>query len=132
MACFLVPLSFGLVLFFVRKKFPAWLHVDWFLAMVFGGSFVLGVEHFVNGEIVPFFPFLSALKSAEETNVMLNEMLFVGFPMFFVVLIVWLFLVFVYKYFLAKSSCFSLRFFGYIPLMFLGAFLMFFVDYLLA
>lgn len=106
MACFLVPLSFGLILLFFRKKFPAWLHVNWFLLMVFGGSFVLAIEHFVNGEIVPFFPFLSALKGPEETNVMLNEMLFVGFPMAIVVFFAWVIFVFGYEFGLVKKGFF--------------------------
>ena len=48
---------------------------------LFSGSILLVFEHFWHGEIVPFFPFLTGAKTAEDTIAMLQEMSTVGVSM---------------------------------------------------
>lgn len=58
--------------------------------MLWGGSALLAFEHLWHGEVVPFFPFLSAMESAEETASMLHEMGTVGAGMALMVTGVWI------------------------------------------
>ena len=48
---------------------------------LFSGSILLVFEHFWHGEIVPFFPFLTGAKTAEDTIAMLQEISTVGVSM---------------------------------------------------
>jgi len=54
-----------------------------------GGSALLAFEHFYHGEIQPFFPFLTAMESADATAEMLHEMSTVGVGMAFAVTAIW-------------------------------------------
>ena len=47
------------------------------------------IEHIWHGEVVPWFPFLTAMESKEETLEMLKEMATVGFSMAGLVTAVW-------------------------------------------
>ena len=88
MACFIVPAAEAIAVtaatkllghkkaeknssvrtLFVTEK------LGWLNKMLWGGSALLAFEHLWHGEVVPFFPFLSAMESAEETASMLHEM----------------------------------------------------------
>lgn len=46
--------------------------------MLLSGSFLLMIEHIFHGEIVPFYPFLTAMNDPEDTREMLYEILTVG------------------------------------------------------
>lgn len=48
---------------------------------LWGGSFLLALEHIFHGEVASYPPFLTAMESAEETAVMLHEMSTVGVVM---------------------------------------------------
>ena len=92
MACFIVPAAeaiavtaatkllghkkakknSGVRTLFVTEK------LGWLNKMLWGGSALLAFEHLWHGEVVPFFPFLSAMESAEETASMLHAMGIVG------------------------------------------------------
>jgi hypothetical protein len=57
--------------------------------MLWGGSALLAFEHLWHGEIVPWFPFLTAAENAEDTAVMLHEMGTIGVTMAVAVTAVW-------------------------------------------
>ena len=57
--------------------------------MLWGGSVLLLLEHIWHGEVVPWFPFLTAMNDPEETSQMLHEMFTVGVGMAVLVTAVW-------------------------------------------
>ena len=63
--------------------------LKWLSNMLWGGSFLLAFEHITSGEIVPWFPFLTATASPGETRVMLFEMGTSGVAMAVLVTAVW-------------------------------------------
>ena len=88
MACFTVPLAGAVAAAGAIKAtkgskssnpFIAKLH--WLVKMSLGGSFLLAIEHVYHGEIIFTPPFLTAMKSAEDTQEMLHEMATVGVSM---------------------------------------------------
>ena len=96
MACFLVPLGEALVVTAV-KKLVLKKNADSLIrekignleTMLYGGSFLLAIEHVYHGEVVFYPPFLTAMKSPEEIPVMLHEMATVGVAMAVCVTLVW-------------------------------------------
>ena len=66
-----------------RKK------LNWLSTMLWGGSALLAFEHLWHGEIVPWFPFLTAAENAEDAAEMLHEMSTVGVSMAILVTAVW-------------------------------------------
>ena len=56
---------------------------------LFSGSFVLGLEHILHGEVVPFPPFLTAANNPADTAEMLTEMGTVGVAMLAILLVAW-------------------------------------------
>lgn len=94
MACFLTPLSLGVVLWAVQKtkKGKAWAEkwgISWLNTLIFGGSLLLAFEHIAHGEIVPWPPFLTAMASPADTAVMLHEMVIYGGAMSIVLVATW-------------------------------------------
>lgn len=57
--------------------------------LLWGGSFLLAFEHLWHGEISLAFPFLTAMKSAEDASVMLHEMSTVGVGMAALITAIW-------------------------------------------
>ena len=57
--------------------------------MLWGGSFLLALEHIFHGEVVMYPPFLTAMESAEDTAEMLSEMGTVGVGMALAITITW-------------------------------------------
>lgn len=57
--------------------------------MLWGGSVLLAFEHVWHGEVVPYFPFLTAANDPESTAVMLHEMATSGVAMAALVTAVW-------------------------------------------
>jgi len=84
MACLIAPAVAAVITTTVRKRIPAKYHVDWLLWMLWGGVAMLIVDHVLNGEIVPYFPFFTA-----GYGVVLKEILSVGVPMTVVILCLW-------------------------------------------
>ena len=84
MACFLVPTTEAIVTTIVEKnveahekkegsgvqtlqkesKLPFSRKLKWLNTMLWGGSALLAFEHVWHGEVVPFFPFLTAVCRA--------------------------------------------------------------------
>lgn len=62
--------------------------LGWLNKMLWGGSALLAFEHVWHGEVVPFFPFLTAVKEGEVTE-MLHEMATAGVSMALLVTAVW-------------------------------------------
>lgn len=114
MACFLVPTAEAIVATIVTKsvkakeKKPEALKVDlgngsfemeekipfsrklkWLTNMLWGGAVLLAFEHVWHGEVVPWFPFLTAASDPSDTAAMLHEMSTVGVAMALLVTAVW-------------------------------------------
>lgn len=62
--------------------------LGWLNKLLWGGSALLAFEHLWHGEVVPFFPFLTAVKSG-DTAEMLAEMGSVGVTMAVIVTAAW-------------------------------------------
>ncbi len=62
--------------------------LGWLNKMLWGGSALLAFEHVWHGEVVPFFPFLSAVKDGNAAE-MLSEMSTTGVTMACLVTAAW-------------------------------------------
>lgn len=115
MACFAVPAAEAIVATIVRKtvenkekkyaapstaltadaavqhteKIPFSRKLRWLTNLLWGGSLLLAFEHIWHGEIVAWFPFLSAAADSEDFAAMLHEMATVGVAMALLVTAVW-------------------------------------------
>lgn len=113
MACFVVPVAEAVIATATKKvvekkeesvakeaavstienknsnKIPFSRKLGWLTKLLWGGSFLLAFEHFWHGEIVPYFPFLTAMINPEDTAEMLHEMATVGVTMALLVTAVW-------------------------------------------
>ena len=72
--------------------------LGWLSNLLWGGSFLLAIEHMWHGEIVPYAPFLTAMKHKADIEPMLQEMGTVGVTMAVAVTGVWVAMVSVAKY----------------------------------
>jgi len=61
----------------------------WLSNLLWGGSALLAFEHVWHGEIVPWFPFLTAVGNPADTAAMLHEMATSGIAMSALVTAVW-------------------------------------------
>ena len=114
MACFAVPAVEAVVTTIVRKaikskekeaetvkiqlegteletveKIPLSRKLKWLNNMLWGGSALLMFEHLWHGEIVPWFPFLTAASDPASLSEMLTEMATAGVTMSLLVTAVW-------------------------------------------
>ena len=71
------------------NKLPLSQKIKWLRNLLLGGSFLLAFEHIWHGEVVPYFPFLTAAANAEDRLQMLKEMALVGGSMMLLVTAVW-------------------------------------------
>jgi len=120
MACFLVPMTEAIVLTVAQKvleknekaapqrvtseggytmeKTPFSKKLGWLNKLLWGGSALLAFEHLWHGEIVPFFPFLTAAtEGPEAVSEMLGEMGSVGVSMAVLITAVWVVMLLVSK-----------------------------------
>ncbi|MCL5410933.1 MAG: hypothetical protein M1324_03740 [Patescibacteria group bacterium] len=84
MACFLAPAATAIVTTAANKKIPKHYHMDWLLAMQWGGVVMLIIDHIANKEIVPYFPFFTAGWSKIWPEILKN-----GVPMTVGVFVLW-------------------------------------------
>ena len=102
MGCFVVPAAEAVVVTAVekglKKDSPFKGKVKWLGNMLWGGSALLAFEHVWHGEVVPWFPFLTAAADPADTAEMLHEMSTVGVTMTVVVTAAWLGMVAVSHY----------------------------------
>ena len=104
MACFLVPMGEAIVTTVVQKVVEnrerkiggervnnATLsrRLSWLNKMLWGGTALLALEHVWHGEVVPWPPFLTAMKNPAEIGPMLHEMATIGVAMAIAVTVVW-------------------------------------------
>ena len=110
MACFLVSAAEAVVVTAVEKviekkemadtatenvsseqeiKIPLIRKLKWLSNMLWGGVVLLMFEHIWHGEVVPWFPFLTAMSDPSEAAVMFNEMATVGVCMALLISAVW-------------------------------------------
>ncbi len=113
MACFLIPAGEAAVTTVVHKvlkskeqantaqtdrhdaapaesaKTPFSHKLKWLNHMLWGGSALLAFEHVWHGELIPWFPFLSAANNAADTAEMLHEMSTVGVAMAVLITGIW-------------------------------------------
>lgn len=110
MACFVVPMTEAVVTTVAQRimkahekeeklsqkmdcaegvnKIPFSVKLGWLNRLLWGGSALLAFEHLWHGEIVPFFPFLTAVADGEVSG-MLAEMSTTGVMMAVLVTVVW-------------------------------------------
>ena len=72
------------------SKLPFSRKLKWLSSLLWGGSALLAFEHVWHGEVVPWFPFLTAANNPEDAAEMLHEMGTVGVTMAVLVTLVWL------------------------------------------
>lgn len=104
MACFLVPATEAVITTavtkVVEKKEESHKNTEetahtfapklkWLNEMLWGGSALLMLEHVWHGEVVPYFPFLTAAVDKADTIAMLQEMATAGVGMAVLVTAVW-------------------------------------------
>jgi len=114
MACFLVPTVEAIAVMVVTKvvqskekepqplklettngdfnketKIPFSRKLKWLSNLLWGGAVLLAFEHVWHGEVVPWFPFLTAASNPADASVMLHEMSTVGVTMAVLVTAVW-------------------------------------------
>ncbi len=106
MACFLVPASEAVITTIAQKairskenkidtdivKDVPKVHfsekLGWLNKMLWGGSALLAFEHLWHGEVIPTFPFLTAVQNGETAD-MLAEMGTAGVGMAVLVTLIW-------------------------------------------
>lgn len=114
MACFLVPAAEAIVTAIATKvtrskekesetvkisldngsletatKIPFSKKLKWLTNLLCGGSALLAFEHVWHGEVVSYFPFLTAASNPKDASVMLNETATTGVSMALLVTLVW-------------------------------------------
>ena len=110
MACFLVSAAEALVVTGIEKheekkekvqlesnkldniepeKVPMSRKLKWLTWMLWGGAVLLCYEHIWHGEVVPWFPFLTAMNDPGDTAEMLHEMATVGVTMAVIITVTW-------------------------------------------
>lgn len=106
MACFLVPVGEAIVTTVVQKVAEkrekktgaektehtglTWSRrLSWLNKMLWGGAILLAFEHVWHGEVVPWPPFLTAMKNPGDITPMLHEMATFGVAMAVAVTVVW-------------------------------------------
>lgn len=106
MACFLVPTAEAVAVTAVKKHLAHKAKtgeaseksartlvlvrkLNWLTNLLWGGAVLLMFEHFWHGEVVPYFPFLTAAANPDDARQMLFEMSTVGVGMAVLVTVVW-------------------------------------------
>ena len=71
------------------KKLPWSKKLMILASLLWGGAFLLCYEHIWHGEVVPWFPFLTAMNDPGDTAEMLSEMGSIGITMAVIVTVTW-------------------------------------------
>jgi hypothetical protein len=108
MACFLVSAAEAVVATAVEKaeekreiqsapkhtdaaeKIPFSRKLKWLTWLLWGGAILLAFEHVWHGEVVPWFPFLTAMSDPEDKAEMFHEMATIGVTMAVLVTVAWI------------------------------------------
>lgn len=78
--------------------------LSWLNTMLWGGSFLLAIEHIWHGEVVPWFPFLTAMNNPEDIQPMLMEIATVGTSMAVFITGIWTVMVLTYHFLEKKTA----------------------------
>lgn len=92
MACFIAPLILAVITSIIQKtckNLAEKLRLNILNALLWGGVILLTVEHIWHGEVVPWPPFLTAMKTPAEISVMLHEIATLGSAMSMATILVW-------------------------------------------
>ena len=103
MACFIVPAAEAAVVTLIERaaakkekeeanhtvQIPMSRKLKWLSALLWGGVILLAFEHVWHGEVVPWFPFLTAMGDPADTAEMFHEMSTVGVCMALLITGVW-------------------------------------------
>ena len=107
MACFLVSAAEAVVVTAAEKaeksrerkgaskrsedtqRVPLSRKLKWLAWLLWGGAALLAFEHVWHGEVVPWFPFLTAMADPADAAEMLHEMATVGVAMAALITVVW-------------------------------------------
>lgn len=110
MACFVVPAAEAVIVSIMHKKavkneakikevqvdhaviedkLPMSTKLSWLKYLLIGGAMLLMFEHIWHGEVVPWFPFLTAMSAPETAIEALREMAVSGTLMAVLVTVVW-------------------------------------------
>ncbi|MDP4120599.1 MAG: hypothetical protein Q8876_06050 [Bacillota bacterium] len=125
MACFTAPLAEAIIVTIIKKRIekkekatlslsgkdstkiaetenhsgiPFSRKIGWLTKMLWGGSFLLAIEHIWHGEVVPWAPFLTAMNNPADIQPMLMEIATVGVTMALLVTAVWVVMLAVSKH----------------------------------
>lgn len=123
MACFLAPAAEAVIVTVIRssvkKKETVSIHVGtdtkekgslepghipfsqklgWLLKLLWGGCFLLAIEHIWHGEVVPWPPFLTAMNNPADILPMLMEIATVGTTMAVLITAIWVVMLLVSKH----------------------------------
>ncbi|SET47001.1 hypothetical protein [[Clostridium] polysaccharolyticum] len=110
MACFLVSIAEAVVVTAVEKaeekkerksvetktekaeeyRIPLSRKLKWLTYMLWGGAVLLAFEHIWHGEVMPWFPFLTAMSDPSDSAEMFQEMATVGVLMDVLITAVWI------------------------------------------
>lgn len=129
MACFLAPTVEAIVMTIVKKNLekkeaqkvtlnsktavsdnhaetsiPWSRKLSWLTNLLWGGAFLLAIEHIWHGEVVPWPPFLTAMNNPADIAPMLHEIATVGVSMAILVTIVWAVMVLVADHIYKRKS----------------------------
>lgn len=106
MACFLVPTAEAVVVTAAKhhiakkattkesaeramRSLALVKKLSWLTNLLWGGAVLLMFEHVWHGEVVPYFPFLTAAANPADAQQMLFEMSTVGVGMAVLVTVIW-------------------------------------------
>ena len=89
MACFTIPLAEGIIAFKKDAESALKERLGHLENMLYGGSFLLAIEHIYHGEVVLYPPFLTAMRNPKDIAEMLHEMATVGVSMAAIVTLAW-------------------------------------------
>jgi uncharacterized membrane protein (DUF2068 family) len=100
MACFVVPAAEAVIVKAIEKTvvkdtsdskqgISMSRKLKWLSGLLIGGAVLLAFEHVWHGEVVPWFPFLTAMYNPADKAEMLHEMATVGTSMAVLITAVW-------------------------------------------
>jgi hypothetical protein len=92
LACFIVPSILAIAVSIVKrvaKKVSAKANLGLLESLLWGGAGILALEHVWHGEVVPWPPYLTAMRSPEEWAIALHEMATVGVAMALATVGIW-------------------------------------------
>ncbi|NCB51323.1 MAG: hypothetical protein EOM54_05515 [Clostridia bacterium] len=129
MACFLAPAAEAVIVTairsYVKKKeaasapaqtnskereslesghIPFSQKLGWLLKLLWGGCFLLAIEHIWHGEVVPWPPFLTAMSNPADIQPMLMEIATVGTTMAVMITAIWVAMLLVSKHIEKKET----------------------------